>query len=594
MWRAFVLTALLPMAWLLIISRLSSQLQLLWQVAVLALLVYLLRNSILRAREFDADARVAELDPDTRLGAVLAGLPPRRGWRVWHLGWVHPSGQDRATALLDPAPLYRCGFWDGLAVGLVGAMSAEAGEALVSRFLTASSTAGLVSAFIFALFSGAALAVAVWRTRFWQGGEVTARVWAVGLGLGMGVAIGPIITLDTAFDREVAPDSLHTGAFIVLAIWVVLVTFLFVSVLAWIGRWANAWQQRERRVPARAGMMVAAIGTWIVLAIGLDFVLAYFTFVEGFSATTKTVLEQTWTFTGYSAARTTSAWVVVLVFIAVPLSGFLVSLPRRSPGDGRWTALATRLRLKRARPVALICLAGVVAAIAVTLVTAAVARVRIAPAIRWNGVYFAQFLLFEEQMVILVAVIVALIAAAVLTYEPSDTIAIVVAGVIGALGILAVMGSLTLGNCAAPFSLTYGHPPANDCPGDPGFLAPDIFPASIEAAWIGILLIPAAYYGGILIARRARMSGRRRWRAGALRWLAAGAAAAAVVAGIAVRVPDASAHGIQPIGSIGQDGWVNGVGYEFRLFPNWYHVTRNVRPGYTLFENDGAYSGIPG
>ena len=58
--------------------QLASPPRLLWRVVILALIVYLLRNSILRAREFDADARVAELDPDTSLGMVLAGLPPRR------------------------------------------------------------------------------------------------------------------------------------------------------------------------------------------------------------------------------------------------------------------------------------------------------------------------------------------------------------------------------------------------------------------------------------------------------------------------------------------------------------------------------------
>ncbi len=591
-WRAFIVAALLPMAWLLIFSRqLGSPPRLLWRVVVLALIVYLLRNSILRAREFDADARVAELDPDTSLGAVLAGLPPRRGWRVWHLGWVHPSGQDRAAALLDPAPLYRCGFWDGLAVGVVAAMGAEAGQGLVYLLLTASPIGGLVPAFIFALFSGAALTVAMWRMQFLEGRTLTASRWAVGLGLGIGVAIGPVITLETAYDQGVAPDSLHTGAFAVLAIWVVLVTFTFMSIPAWIGRWADAWQQRERRVPARGGMIVAAIGTWVVLAIAIDLVLADFNFVEDFTATTKLVLEQTWTFSGYDAARTVGAWVVCLVFIAVPLAGYIAG-HRRPAGDVRDTAPKPRVWLERGRPLILICLAGIVTVIAVTLVTAAVARALIAPAIRWNSVYFVDFLLFEEQMVILVAVIVALIAAATLTYALSDTIAIAVAAVVAALGVLAMMGSLTLGNCVAPFSLTYNHAPANDCPGDPGFLAPHIFPAAIEAALVGILLIPAAYYAGILVARHGGLSARPGLRA--LRWLAAGVAAVAVTIGIALRVPDASAHGIQPTGSIGQDGWVYGTGYEIRLFPNWYHITRNVSPGYTLLANDGTFTEIPG
>ena len=67
---------------------------------------------------------------------------------------------------------------------------------------------------------------------------------------------------------------------------------------------------------------------------------------------------------------------------------------------------------------------------------------------------------------------------------------------------------------------------------------------------ISILLIPAAYYAGILIARRAGLNGPPRLAARALGWLAAGAVAAAVIVGISLRVPDASAHGIQPIGRI--------------------------------------------
>jgi hypothetical protein len=51
----------------------------------------------------------------------------------------------------------------------------------------------------------------------------------------------------------------------------------FVSVPAWIGYWADAWQQREGRIPARGGMIAAAVGAWVVLAIGIDLVLAYFT-----------------------------------------------------------------------------------------------------------------------------------------------------------------------------------------------------------------------------------------------------------------------------------------------------------------------------
>ena len=176
-WRAFVVAALLPLAGLLIFTPFTRELGppqgLLWRVAVLALIVYLLRNSVLRSREFDADARARELDPETQLGTVLAGMPARTGRRAWHLGWTHPSGQDRAAALHDPAPLYRCGFWDGLAVGLVAAIGAAAAREIVTLMTTTFGLRLAVPAVIFGAFAGAALAVAMWRNQLHE----AARAW---------------------------------------------------------------------------------------------------------------------------------------------------------------------------------------------------------------------------------------------------------------------------------------------------------------------------------------------------------------------------------------------------------------------------------
>src|SRR5438477_116242 len=79
------------------------------------------------------------------------------------LGWTHPSGQERAAALLDPAPLYRFGFWDGLAVGLVAALGASAAFEILVLLTTTAGVRYVVTAIIFAAFAGPAVAVAMWR-----------------------------------------------------------------------------------------------------------------------------------------------------------------------------------------------------------------------------------------------------------------------------------------------------------------------------------------------------------------------------------------------------------------------------------------------
>ena len=136
-WRAFVVAALLPLAVVLIVSRVLGEPQLLiWRMAMLALIVYSLRNAILRSREFDADARARQIDRAIALDTVLADLPARTGRRAWHLGWKHPSGRERVAALADPAPLFRFRFWDGLGIGLVAALGAAAAHEIVTLLST--------------------------------------------------------------------------------------------------------------------------------------------------------------------------------------------------------------------------------------------------------------------------------------------------------------------------------------------------------------------------------------------------------------------------------------------------------------------------
>ena len=95
------------------------------------------------------------------------------------------------------------------------------------------------------------------------------------------------------------------------------------------------------------------------------------------------------------------------------------------------------------------------------------------------------------------------------------------------------------------------------------------------------------------------MPGRRHWRSSRLsrqsRPLADGGyCGRRGVVGISLRVPDASATWHPAHRQLGQDGWVYGSGYEFRLFPNWYEVPANLPPGDKAFEDDETTSGYSG
>ena len=571
-WRAFVVAALLPLAGLLIFSQVQiSTPRVLWRVAVLALTVYLLRNSVLRSREFEADARVRQLDPDTTLGTVLARLPSRRG-RVSQLGWSHPSGQARAAALLDPVPLYRCGFWDGLAIGLVAAIGAAAAQNIVYILFTGSLDGVLIAAGIFALFCGPAVAVAIWRQQFLAPQTATPRGWTAGWGLGIGFAVGPVFELSAAFDQGLAPDSLRPTAIAVLAVWIGLVTVTFASFPVWIGYWADAWQKRgkdEGRVPARDGLLTASVAASVVLAISLWSLLGYATFVEDFDSTTKLVLARTWTYTGFDFAQQPGSWVVCLVFVAMPVSGFIAHRRLRRAGGADDLG---RLGPNTAR-IALLCVAGGLTAVVLTLVTDAVAHARVAAIIRWSG-YFASYLAqWDDQAVVIIAVAFALIASAMITSTRWVPISLAIAAVVAVVGTPVAVNLTGIGACFTPLSVEYTNAPASQCLylTDGDFLAEHVAYSAIEAVLASIVLIPAAHYARALVARHRIGRSRQPGIIRIPRVLGLGVAVIVVIAGTAFRLSDASAHGVRPpTGSIGRDGWIAGSGYQIRLYPAWY------------------------
>ncbi|SCF23393.1 M48 family metalloprotease [Micromonospora chokoriensis] len=119
-------------------------------VLVLAAVVYLARNAILRARETHADVVAAESDSDGALPRVVAALPwpgtrARRGvalpaWGGRSRYGTHPSPAERARTLTDTDRLARMGGWEMAGIGLTAGLALRGvsllgGNLLGSRFM---------------------------------------------------------------------------------------------------------------------------------------------------------------------------------------------------------------------------------------------------------------------------------------------------------------------------------------------------------------------------------------------------------------------------------------------------------------------------
>ncbi|MFD9428761.1 MULTISPECIES: M48 family metallopeptidase [unclassified Streptomyces] len=192
------------------------------QLPLLAVLVTLLKNAVLRSRELYADARVTEWegsadglsrlfggrpeDPSRpgRTGATATGpVPgPGPGPGLRELLSVHPSAARRLTALADHRSLCRIGFWDMWAVGAAAAFlhgTVRLGP------IGGGSRTGWVTELVATVLSGGLLVGAagtvVWQVVAYTPGALTpARTRQAGLGLGLGFGVFLLVSPAWAFN----------------------------------------------------------------------------------------------------------------------------------------------------------------------------------------------------------------------------------------------------------------------------------------------------------------------------------------------------------------------------------------------------------
>lgn len=226
-WWSFLLLALAPTAVVLAVTDTPYAVSLGTRVAVLATLVALVVASVLRAREVYADARAAGGDPEA-LDRVLAGQPPTSSRRPEALR-LHPSATLRRTLLREPDRLFRAGWGTAVATGLAAGLALPALQSLLDLLLGASSV--VAAALAVAPLLAYVLCTVSWRVALREAvrGDRSRCSVPLGLGLGVGFTVAPLLTMQSAA-LQVAEDLLGWTGY---AGWAAAMALLFLVVARW-------------------------------------------------------------------------------------------------------------------------------------------------------------------------------------------------------------------------------------------------------------------------------------------------------------------------------------------------------------------------
>ncbi len=243
-----------------------------WRVLVLSILIYLTRNAILRTREVYADVRASVWDDHgiqkgqiSALSRVLKTFPSsgRAHWR--YLLRKHPDPQQRYQALSDTSMLFRMGFWDAFAVGVVVTAAISSLSFLLGLLPIVVSIGPIteeVGTIAFALFAALMMASIVgsgiWRATFAGliGGMALPRAIQASMALLLGLLLGQVLSIQVfsplskiSFYNDglpfLLPEQFTLSSFIDQAgfflVWNVLLLVILFLALRWIRASATTW-----------------------------------------------------------------------------------------------------------------------------------------------------------------------------------------------------------------------------------------------------------------------------------------------------------------------------------------------------------------
>ena len=265
LWRAFVIASLVPLALsqlvrypLDLISNLGIILNLGLRAIFLAVMVFVIRNAVLRAREYYADLRVSVWEgaggPLTRILEVGSGEV--RGWRS-RLFSMHPTNEQRVSVLADPLPLFRMGFPEAFAAGIVAGIAYPSLEIFFSFLLTSTlrtNLAPLLTSVVIAPVIVGIIVLGLWRIDFSAlhrggGNPLLARL---ALGLWLGISIGRWLSFESFIDAEIRqPDLISLlASYLFNALWAGLLLLFLSLYLLWVRSGARQWLRVASRWPS--------------------------------------------------------------------------------------------------------------------------------------------------------------------------------------------------------------------------------------------------------------------------------------------------------------------------------------------------------
>lgn len=257
----------------------------LWRILCFVVLIYLIRNAILRAREVYADVRASVWDGQAgALSRVLEFLPRLKG-RWQGLLLTHPDPEERCRILDNTSKLFQQGFWDIFVTGIIATSVLPNFSWLLGTWLLGQPFTGDTLLYggpdglgiAFALLVVGIVGLGMWRTTFANQalGEVGFNTIRVSFALTLGLLLGQILSIiasQAGYGYFTEVGIWHTTltaslsqalVSLVLSLLLLVILFLF---LRWMIVSATLWLEVAARSssPRRTYWIAFAIASGIL------------------------------------------------------------------------------------------------------------------------------------------------------------------------------------------------------------------------------------------------------------------------------------------------------------------------------------------